>query len=286
MKPVKSMSRSFRVAFALAATAALGTLAMVISSTPARATQPPSLGYSDTPMLPGGKWHVHDGARPQPTIVTPGTFSTEQTPGAPPSDAIVLFGGADLSKWQTDKGDPAGWKIESGAMVVAAGSGAIRTKDEFGDCQLHVEWSAPSPPKGTGQDRGNSGVFLMSRYEIQVLDSFGNQTYPDGQASAIYGQFPPPVNASRKPGEWQVYDIVFTAPRFNGTAVAAPATATVFHNGIVVHNRTELIGSTVHRALGKYEPHPPKAPIMLQDHAHPVRYRNIWIRTLKSYDER
>jgi Domain of Unknown Function (DUF1080) len=243
------------------------------------------VGYTDTPMLPGGKWHVHDGARPQPTIVTPGTFSTQQTPGAPPSDAIVLFNGADLSKWQTDKGDPAAWTIESGAMVVAAGKGAIRTKDEFGDCQLHVEWSAPSPPKGTGQDRGNSGVFLMSRYEIQVLDSYENKTYPDGQASAIYGQFPPLVNASRKPGEWQVYDIVFTAPRFNGTTVTSPATATVFHNGIVVHNRTELIGSTVHRALGKYEPHPAKAPIMLQDHSHPVRYRNIWIRTLKSYDE-
>ena len=276
------MKNTPRIASALAIAGA----AAVMGLARAQAPQTPSLGYSDTPMLPGGKWHVHDGARPQPTIVTPGTFSTEQTPGAPPSDAIVLFNGTDLSKWQTEKGDPAGWTIASGAMVVAAGKGAIRTKDEFGDCQLHVEWSAPSPPKGTGQDRGNSGVFLMSRYEIQVLDSFGNQTYPDGQASAIYGQFPPLVNASRKPGEWQVYDIVFTAPRFNGTTVAAPATATVFHNGIVVHNRTELIGATVHRALGKYDPHPAKAPLMLQDHAHPVRYRNIWIRQLKSYDEK
>src|SRR5713101_7633068 len=246
------MQNTSRIASALVIAAA-AVMGLARAQTP----QHPSLGYSDTPMLPGGKWHVHDGARPQPTIVTPGTFSTEQTPGTPPSDA----------------------------MVVAAGTGAIRTKDEFGDCQLHVEWSAPSPPKGTGQERGNSGVFLMSRYEIQVLDSYEAQTYPDGQAAAIYGQFPPLVNASRKPGEWQVYDIVFTAPRFNGATVAVPATATVFHNGIIVHNRTELIGSTVHRALGKYDPHPPKAPLMLQDHSHPVRYRNIWIRTLKSYDE-
>jgi Domain of Unknown Function (DUF1080) len=251
----------------------------------AHGQEPKSLGYSDTPMLPGGKWHVHDGARPQPTVVTPGTFSTQETPGAPPSDAVVLFDGRDLSKWQNEKGQPAAWKIESGAMVVAAGAGGIQTRESFGDCQLHVEWSAPSPPKGDGQDRGNSGVFLMSRYEIQVLDSFHARTYPDGQAAAIYGQFPPLVNAARRPGEWQTYDIVFTAPRFNGQAVAAPATVTVFHNGIVVHNHTALIGSTVHRALGKYDVHPAKAPLMLQDHAHPVRYRNIWIRPLKSYDE-
>ena len=292
MRPLKPLTTmSLRILIAASGTAGiLGTLGILpgtATSLPsAHTTQTPPFGYSDTPMLPGGKWHVHDGSRPQPAIVTPGTFSTEQAPGAPPSDAIVLFNGADLSKWRDEKGQPAAWKIESGAMVVAAGSGAIRTKDEFGDCQLHVEWSSPSPPKGTGQDRGNSGVFLMSRYEIQLLDSYQNETYPDGQAAAIYGQFPPLVNASRKPGEWQVYDIVFTAPRFNGAIVTAPATTTVFHNGVVVHNRTELIGSTVHRALGKYEPHPPNGPIMLQDHAHPVRYRNIWIRALKGYDER
>jgi hypothetical protein len=275
------MKTRFQIARLIFAVAAVSAGSLALSRTQAQQ----SLGYSDTPMLPGGKWHVHDGNRPQPTVVTPGTFSTDQTPGAPPSDAVVLFGGSDLSKWQDEKGQPATWKIEAGTRVVAAGAGAIRTKDEFGDCQLHVEWSAPSPPKGTGQDRGNSGVFLMSRYEIQVLDSYQAQTYPDGQAAAIYGQFPPLVNASRKPGEWQVYDIVFTAPRFNGATVSAPATATVFHNGIVVHNRTELIGGTVHRALGKYDPHPPKAPLTLQDHSHPVRYRNIWIRTLKGYDE-
>jgi hypothetical protein len=243
------------------------------------------LGYSDTPMLPGGKWHVHDGKRPQPTVVTPSTFSSQQSPGTPPSDAVVLFNGSDVSRWQDAKGGPARWTIDAGALVVAAGTGNIMTKEAFGDCQLHVEWSAPSPPKGEDQDRGNSGVFLMGRYEIQVLDSFHAQTYPDGQAAAIYGQFPPLVNAARKPGDWQTYDIVFTAPRFNGQAVAAPATVTVFHNGVVVHNHATLIGSTVHRALGKYEVHPAKAPLMLQDHEHPVRYRNIWIRALKGYDE-
>jgi 3-keto-disaccharide hydrolase len=246
---------------------------------------PKPIGYSDTPMLPGGKWHVHDGTRPQPTVVNPGTFSTQATPGAPPSDAIVLFDGTDLSKWQNEKGGPAPWKIESGAMVVAAGTGGIQTKDAFGDCQLHVEWATPAPPRGEDQDRGNSGVFLMSRYEIQVLDSYNSKTYPDGQAGAIYGQFPPLVNASRKPGDWQAYDIVFTAPRFNGQSVNTPATVTVFHNGVVVHNHATLIGGTVHRALAKYEAHPDKAPLMLQDHEHPVRYRNIWIRNLKSYDQ-
>jgi len=258
---------------------AMAALAALHSQTPK------PIGYSDTPMLPGGKWHVHDGTRPQPTVVAPGTFSTQATPGAPPSDAVVLFDGTDLSKWQNDKGGPAAWKIESGAMVVAPGTGGIQTKDAFGDCQLHVEWATPSPPKGEDQDRGNSGVFLMSRYEIQVLDSYNAKTYPDGQAGAIYGQFPPLVNASRKPGEWQTYDIVFTAPRFNGQTVNTPATVTVFHNGVVVHNHATLIGGTVHRALAKYEAHPDKAPLMLQDHEHPVRYRNIWIRNLKSYDQ-
>jgi len=268
--------------------AALGVLATAVAVgtfvglARAQNTQKPSsLGYTDTPMLPGGKWHVHDSNRPQPRVVAPGASL-----GAAPSDAVVLFNGSDLSKWQAaNGGGPAAWKIESGDLVVAAGAGTISTKEEFGDCHLHVEWSAPSPPKGQGQDRGNSGVFLMSRYEIQVLDSYQAPTYPDGQAAAIYGQFPPLVNASRKPGEWQTYDIVFTAPRFNGNALATPAYVTVFHNGVVVHDHTALIGSTVHRALGAYTPHPLKAPLSLQDHSHPVRYRNIWIRALTGYDQ-
>jgi hypothetical protein len=259
--------------------AVLGAFINTLNRAHAQDSQKPSLGYTDTPMLPGGKWHVHDGNRPQPGVVAPGA-----SVGAPPADAVVLFSGSDLSKWQGAKGEPAAWKVESGELIVAAGTGAISTKEEFGDCQLHVEWSAPSPPKGQGQDRGNSGVFLMSRYEIQVLDSYQAPTYPDGQAAAIYGQFPPLVNASRKPGEWQAYDIVFTAPRFKDSAVVTPAFVTVFHNGVVVHDHTALIGSTVHRALGAYTPHPPKAPLTLQDHSHPVRYRNIWIRGVGGYD--
>lgn len=245
------------------------------------------IGYQDTPMLPGGKWHVHDGNRPQPPVITPGTCSTPDAPGKPPSDAIVLFDGKDLSKWRSAKGVEPTWKVENGYMQVQGGGGGIETKDEFGDCQLHVEWAAPTPPKGDSQGRGNSGVFFFGRegYELQVLDSFQNPTYPDGQAAAIYGQYPPLVNAARKPGEWQVYDVVFTAPRFSDGKLETPAYITVFHNGIVVHNHTALLGRTGHKVMPKYTPHGPKGPIHLQDHGNPVRYRNIWIRPLKGYDE-
>ena len=239
-------------------------------------------GYDDTPMLPGGKWHVHDGNRPQPRVITPGS---QETPGTPPSDAMVLFNGTDLSKWQTSKGDPAAWKVENGYMEVVAKAGEIRTKDEFTDFQLHVEWRAPTPPQGDSQERGNSGVYLLGQYEVQVLDSFENITYPDGQAGAIYGQHPPLVNASRKPGEWQTYDIVFTAPRFKDGKLETPAYVTVLHHGVVIHNHTEILGSTGHRILAKYSERGAKGPILLQDHGNPVRYRNIWIRPLKGYDE-
>jgi hypothetical protein len=241
------------------------------------------LGYSDTPFLPGGKWHVHDGQRPQPPIVTPGTSSTPDTPGQPPSDAVVLFNGTDLSKWHDGGGGPARWKVENGAMI--AGGGMIYSRDEFGDCQLHVEWATPTPPQGSDQGRGNSGVFFIGRYEIQVLDSYQNQTYPDGQAAALYGQYPPLVNASRPPGEWQSYDILFTAPRFQDGAVETPAYVTMLHNGVAVHNHTALLGPMVHRQLATYTPHGPRGPIALQDHGQPVRFRNIWIRELKGYDE-
>ncbi|MGC2402370.1 MAG: DUF1080 domain-containing protein, partial [Acidobacteriaceae bacterium] len=171
-------------------------------------------GYTDTPTIPGSKWRVHDDARPRPPVITPGTSSTEDMPGKPPSDAVVLFDGTSLAAWRTEKGEPAKWKVENGYMEVVPGSGDIWTKEEFGDSQLHVEFRTPSPPKGDSQGRGNSGVLLYGIYEIQVLDSFNNLTYADGQASAIYGQSPPLVNASRPPGEWQVYDIVYTGPRF------------------------------------------------------------------------
>jgi hypothetical protein len=173
------------------------------------------LGYEDTPFLPGQKWRVHDSKRPQPPVVTPASI-----PGNPPSDAVVLFDGKDLSKWRSAwTGGPARWKVENGYMEIVPGTGDIQTVEEFGDCQLHIEWMIPEDVKGSGQGRGNSGIFLMGRYEIQVLDSYENQTYADGMAAAIYGQYPPLVNACRKPGEWQTYDIIWIAPRFRGRKI-------------------------------------------------------------------
>jgi hypothetical protein len=244
------------------------------------------LGFTDTPMLPGQKWHVHDPGRPHPHVVTPG-----KEPGAAPSDAVVLFDGKDLSQWaQHGKGadsarlvDPQ-WKVENGYFEVVPGTGDLFTREKFGDCQLHVEWSELADVKGTSQARGNSGVLLMSRYEIQVLDPYNNPTYADGQASAIYGQFPPLVNPGRKPGEWQTYDIVFEAPRFDGEKLLKPAVETVFFNGVLVHNHKEPIGAMVYRQVGKYTPHNPEEPLMLQEHHDRVRFRNIWIRRLAGYD--
>jgi len=245
-----------------------------------------NIGYSDTPFLPGGKWRVHDGQRPQPPVVTPGTPSTQNRPGKAPSDAIVLFDGTDLSHWESVHGGPAKWKVRGTWMEVVPKTGDIQTKDHFGDIQLHIEWRAPTLVKGEGQGRGNSGVFLLGRYEIQVLDCYNNLTYPDGTTAAIYGQYPPLVNACRKPGEWQTYDIVFIAPRWQDEKLVSPAILTVFHNGIVVHHATAALGPTGHRNLPSYAtPHPPTGPLRLQDHGDLVRYRNIWVRPLKGYDE-
>jgi hypothetical protein len=246
----------------------------------------PKLGYKDTPILPGGKWHVHDGDRPQPPVVNPGTASTQDRPGDPPSDAVVLFDGKDLSHWRSGKDRPAAWKIEDGALVIKPGAGDLVSKDEFGDCQLHLEFAAPVPPRGRDQDRGNSGVMLFGRYELQILDSFQSITYADGQAGAIYGQYPPLVNATRGPGQWQTYDIIFTAPRFKDDgSVESPAFVTMLHNGILIHNHTAVLGPMAFRSQPKYRPHGPKGPILLQDHGHPVRYRNIWVREIKGYDQ-
>jgi hypothetical protein len=236
------------------------------------------LGYTDTPMLPGLGFHVHDPARPHPRVVTPAA----QIGGAP-SDAIVLFDGKDLSQWETQK--PAGWKVENGYFEVVPNSGNLVSKEKFGDVQLHVEWAAPTQIRGNSQNRGNSGIFLQGLYEVQVLDSYQNPTYADGQAGALYGQWPPLANPTRKPGEWQSYDIVFEAPRFDGARLVKPAFATVFLNGVLMHNRKELMGPTVHRELAKYAPQGAEEPLALQDHQQPVRYRNIWIRRLGTYDE-
>jgi len=250
----------------------------------------PMVGYTDTPFIfPGSKWRVHDAARPQPRVIDAGTASTPDQPGRPPSDAIILFDGKDLSKWRDGSGKESGWKIEDGALVVppkgTPGGGTIYTKEQFGDCQLHVEWAAPNPPKGDSQGRGNSGILFFGQYEVQVLDSHNNPTYADGGASALYGQYPPLVNASRKPGEWQSYDILFTAPRFKDGKVEKPAYATVMHNGVYVHNHSEILGPMLHRVATKYTPHAERGSLALQDHNDPVRYRNIWIRELKQYDQ-
>lgn len=242
------------------------------------------LGYQDTPIIPGHKWHVHDGLRPQPKEIDPGAFSSNDMPGKPPSDANVLFDGKDISHWKSTGGGDAGWKVENGYMQVA-GKDSIATRDEIGDCQLHIEWSAPTPPKGAGQGRGNSGVLFFGRYEIQVLDSYQAKTYPDGQAASIYGSYPPLVNATRKPGAWQMYDIIFTVPRFEGEKLVKPGYFTVLHNGVVMHNHAELLGTSNHRALPNYQPHPPKGSLVLQNHGNPVRYRNVWYRELKDYDQ-
>jgi hypothetical protein len=244
-------------------------------------------GYEDTPYLPGQKWRVHDLKRPRPRLVTPG-----DRPGQPPSDAVVLFDGRDLSQWVAhgkgkDRGKmvPPGWKVRNGYMEVTGGSGDLISKEKFGDAQYHIEWAAPPEIDGTSQWRGNSGVLLMNRYEIQVLDSHNNPTYADGQAGSIYGQWPPLVNSARKPGEWQTFDVVFEAPKFDGEKVVKPAYVTVFHNGVLVHHRQEIIGRMAHRVVGTYAPHGPEEPLGLQDHDTRVRYRNIWVRRLAGYDQ-
>ncbi len=227
------------------------------------------------------RWKPNDPDRPVPPVIVPGTASTQDTAGRPPSDAIVLFDGKDLSQWATEDGQPAKWKVADGYIEVVPHSGIIRTRQPFGDCQLHVEFAEPVPPVGEDQGRGNSGVFLMGLYEIQVLDSYQSKTYADGQASAVYAQFPPQVNASRAPGQWQTYDIIFHGPRFDKDGkVLRPARVTVLHNGVLVQDNVELSGPTGHHVRPPYKPTPDKLPLSLQDHGNPVRFRNIWIREL------
>ena len=265
--------------FFLAAIAAISALAQ----------QPPAthdLGYKDTPILPGLPWHVHDPNRPHPEHIQPAN-----TPGGPPSDAVVLFDGGDLSRWvQRGKGADAGklvdarWKVGDGWFEVAPETGDLLSREKFGDCQIHVEWSSPTEIHANSQARGNSGVLIMSRYEIQVLDAWQNPTYADGQAGAIYGQWPPLVNPARRPGEWNTYDIVFDAPRFDGQKLVRPGYVTVFYNDVVVHHHKEIRGAMVYRKVATYTAHAPEEPLMLQAHHDPVRYRNVWVRRLNGYD--
>jgi len=227
------------------------------------------------------KWKIHDTNRPAAPVITPGTASTQDIPGTPPSDAIVLFDGKDLFQWRSMDGGPAKWIVKNSRMECVKGSGYIRTARNFGDCQLHVEFATPTPPEGTSQGRGNSGVFLMGEYEVQVLDNYENKTYTDGQCSAVYAQYPPQVNACRKPGEWQTYDIIFHAPVFNDKKeLVKPADITVFHNGVLTQDHVEITGPTNWTRKDPYSYHPDKQPLALQDHGNPVLYRNIWVREL------
>ncbi|WP_417746785.1 family 16 glycoside hydrolase [Rosistilla oblonga] len=240
------------------------------------------IGYTDTQLLPGQPWRIHDLLRPRPRAVTPGADS----PAAPPSDAIVLFDGTDLSNWghQDSKVPgqytPARWTVKDGYMESKRGTGYLCSLDNVGSCQLHIEWASPKKVVGDGQGRGNSGIKLWGAFEVQVLDSYNNRTYADGQAGAVYGQYPPAVNATLPPGEWQAYDVIYEMPEFDDEGkLTKPAYLTVFHNGVLLHHHRELTGPTG-RANSKYSSHPPGGSIMLQDHGNPVRYRNIWVRPL------
>ncbi len=250
-------------------------------------------GFKDTPLLPSG-WHVHDSDRPQPPVVTPA-----KKPGGAPSDAVILFDGSSFDEWVGTKQDdpekkrynPDGevlWKLVDGAMECTP-TGSIYTKKHFGDCQLHVEWRTENPPKGDSQGRGNSGVFFIGKYELQVLDNYNNPSYADGMAGAVYGQTPPMVNALYPPGEWQTYDVVFQAPRFDENGkVKSPAYYTVFVNGILVQHKTEALGPMQYRKVATYWDKDSKGPIGLQDHDNRNQFRNIWIRELdllKSLDK-
>jgi hypothetical protein len=239
-------------------------------------------GFQDTPMQPDGKWHVHDPARPQPPVVTPGTFSENATP---PSDAIVLFDGKDLSQWVDKRtGGPVGWTVEDGVAVSAKGD--IQTTNQFGDIQLHLEFKEPTPPRGDGQGRGNSGVFFMGLYEVQVLDCYQNKTYADGATGGIYGQHPALANACRPPGEWQTYDILFNVPHFDADGkLLSPGYLTVFLNGVCVQNHQAIRGETNWRVPGEYKTHASSGPLALQYHNNSVSFRNIWVRPVPVVNE-
>ena len=236
-------------------------------------------GYTDTPLLPHSKWRVHDQARPQPTKIEPGQGDLGVKL---PSDAVILFDGTSLDAWSKDNGEPAGDGILPDGSFDILKTGQLRTKEEFGDCQLHIEWKT-SPEESTidRMNWGNSGVFMMGFFEMQIIESHDSYIYADGNAGAIYGQYPPLVNPARKPGEWQSYDFFFTAPRFDGEHMLEPAYVTIVYNGVLVQNHKPILGTVSHRDLpGKY-PAKTRGPIGLQEHHSSVKFRNIWIRPLE-----
>ncbi|MDZ8118466.1 3-keto-disaccharide hydrolase [Pontiella agarivorans] len=235
--------------------------------------------YSHTPLVPGSKYQVHQLDRPQPPRVIPGAYE-EQAISAAPSDAIILFDGSSLDEF--GKSD---WTIVDDYVV--AGKKSLTTKRAFGDCQLHIEWRTPDPEIGEQMigNMGNSGIYFMWMYELQIYDSYSSKNYPDGSAGAIYGQTPPLVNVCRRPREWQTYDIIFTAPIFDGDQLLKPARMTVFHNGVLIQNDTEILGKTEHQKAPAYKPHGPIGPIGLQGYKSPVEYRNIWIRDLSAQSQ-
>ena len=264
----------------LAAAALVAAFVAFLSNGPARAAEPakPKIeyGYDDTPFLPNSPWRVHDRKRPQPPIVDPGTAGLTVQPAVPPSDAIVLFSGKDLSQWEggNEKG------IEQGTINILK-TGELSTRRHFGDCQLHIEWATPAVADGGPMSWGNSGVLFLGSYEVQIIESHDSHIYADGNAGALYGQYPPLVNPARKPAEWQTYDVVFTAPQFQGDKLLKPAYFTVFYNGVLVQYHQASLGPMRHRVLATYDSKATTGPIKLQQHGSAVRFRNIWVRPLK-----
>lgn len=248
----------------------------LIAALPAAAQEKP--GFKDTPVLPGGQWRVHDADRPAPPVIAPAA-----NPGGAPADATVLFDGRSLDAWRAERKL---WPVSGGAFTVpsrasSGGENNLISKQSFGDVQLHLEFRSPNPPTKTSQDRGNSGIWFMQRYELQILDGHQNPTYADGTVGAIYGWKPPLANAARRPGEWQSYDVVFERPRFSADGkLVRPAYITAFLNGVLVQNHQAMLGTTAWRQIAKYQAHPDAAPIQLQDHDSPVSFRNIWVRPL------
>ncbi len=256
--------------------ALLGLFGLVLVPLCQAAETPAPIGYSDTPLIPGSKWKVHDIDRPRPAAVKPGN-----TLGDPPADAVVIFNGHNVDALVSKNGSPCPWPIKDGELLIDGGD--CWTKQSFASCQLHLEWKSDPQTKGNSQKKGNSGVFFMDRYESQILDCDNNLTYADGMAGSVYGQTPPMVNAVRKAGEWQIYDIVFTAPVLEQGKVVVPACITTFLNGICVQNHTRIMGPTQNKKATAYEGiFPESAPLRFQDHKNtpPVRLRNIWIRPI------